>query len=128
MCHVLWMLPILGLPFFWVLDFSVALPLYLGLLVLSGVVMLLTVRSVQQPPSSGMEGMRGDLAEVVEAIRFRGRVRYHNALWYASAREPLDVGETVRIVGNKGLCLLVERVSQEVDAPAEATRDDGLQR
>jgi membrane protein implicated in regulation of membrane protease activity len=121
------MLPIPGLPLFWVLDFSVAMPVYLGILALSSVIMLLTVHSVRQPPRSGMEGMRGGLAEIVEAIHSRGRVRYHNALWYASAREPLDVGETVRIVGSKGLGLLVERVSQEVDAPAEATPDEGSQ-
>jgi hypothetical protein len=34
MCHVLWMLPIPGLPLFWVLDFSVAMPVYLGILAL----------------------------------------------------------------------------------------------
>lgn len=110
MCHVLWMLPIFGLPLFWVLDFSVALPVYLGMLALSGVVMLLTIRSLRQPPSSGIEGMRGGIAEVVETIRTRGRVRYHNELWYAAAREPIEVGTVVRIVGNKGLCLVVEKV------------------
>jgi membrane-bound ClpP family serine protease len=125
MCHILWMMPILGLPLFWFLDFSVALPLYLGILALSGVVMGLTVQSLKQPPSSGLEGMRGDVAEVIEAIRSRGRVRYHNTLWYAAAPEPIDVGETVRIVGNTGLCLRVEKLSHEPDAAAEATQHCG---
>ena len=76
---------------------------------LSGVVLLLTVQSLKQPSSSGIEGMRGDIAEVVEALRPRGKVRYHNQLWYAAAREPIDVGEAVRIVGHQRLCLLVEK-------------------
>jgi membrane-bound ClpP family serine protease len=113
MCHVLWLLPLLGLPIFWLFDFSVALPIYLGILAVTGVIMHLTVQSMRQSPSSGIEGMQGDVAEVVEAIRYRGRVRYHNALWYASAREYIDVGETVRIIGNNRLCLLVEKRSQE---------------
>jgi membrane-bound ClpP family serine protease len=118
MCHILLMMPILGLPLFWFLDFSVALPLYLGILALSGVVMLLTVQSVRQPPSSGIEGMRGDLAEVVEPIRSRGKVRYHNELWFAEAREPIDIGETVRIIGNQGLRLLVEKSSSTPNTAA----------
>ena len=111
MCHVLWLMPILGLLLFWVLDFSVALPVYLGILVLSGGVMLLTLQSLKQPPRSGSEGMVGDIAEVVEATHSRGRVRYHNTLWYATAREPLTVGDTVRIIGNQGLRLRVEKVA-----------------
>lgn len=113
MCHLFWMLPILGLPLFWVLDFSVAVPVYLGSLALTSVAIYLTVQSVRQPPSGGIEAMQGDVAEVVEAIRPRGRVRYRNALWYAVARESIDAGETVRIIGNKRLCLLVEKLSQE---------------
>ncbi|MEE8291614.1 MAG: NfeD family protein [Candidatus Tectomicrobia bacterium] len=110
MCHILWMLPILGLPLFWVLDFSAALQVYVAMLILSELAMLLTVQSLRQPPSSGIEGMYGDLAEVVEAIRSRGKVRYHHELWYAAAREPIAVGETVRIIGNKSLCLQVEKL------------------
>jgi membrane-bound ClpP family serine protease len=104
------MLPILGLPLFWVLDFSMALPIYLGILALTVVVVYLTVQSVRQSPRSGIEGMQGDVAEVVETIRSRGRVRYHNTLWYAVARESIEVGETVRIIGHKRLCLLVEKL------------------
>jgi membrane protein implicated in regulation of membrane protease activity len=83
MCHVVLLLPILGLVLFWFLDFALALPLYLGLVVLSGVVALLTLRSLRKPASSGMEGMRGATAEVVEALRPRGTVRYHSTFWYA---------------------------------------------
>lgn len=121
MCHVLWMMPILGLPLFWVFDFPLALSLYLGVLGLSGVVMLLTVQSIKQRPASGIEGMMGDVAEVVETIGRRGRVRHHSELWFATAREPIAAGEKVRIVGNKGLCLLVERWSQapEVQSTTE---------
>jgi membrane-bound serine protease (ClpP class) len=112
-------MPILGLLLFWVFDVSVALPLYLGILVLSGGVILLTVRSLKQRPCSGSEGMVGDMAEVVEATHSCCRVRYHNTLWYATAREPLQVGETVRIIGNQGLRLCVEKLAQKPPVGAQ---------
>ena len=111
MCHILFLMPVLGLPLFWILDFDIALPLYLGILALSGVVLFLTMQSIKKPPSSGVEGMYGDIAEVVEALHPHGKVCYHNHLWYARAREPIDVGESVRIEGNDGLCLIVTKLS-----------------
>jgi len=113
MCHIALIMPILGLFLFWILDFSVALPLYLGILALSGAVLLLTVQSFKKQASTGIEGMRGHLAEVVEALHPRGKVCYHNEWWDAQGREPIAVGATVRIVGNRGLCLLVEKPSPE---------------
>ncbi len=121
MCHVLWMMPVLGLPLFWMFDFSVALSLYLGILALSGVVMVLTVASIRKPASSGIEAMHGEVAEVVEAIRRRGRVRHRNEYWYAESRDPIDVGDQVRIVGHRGLCLQVERLRPGSAAPAPST-------
>ena len=117
MCHVVLLLPILGLALFWFLDVSLAWPLYLGLVVLSGIVALLMFRSLRKPAISGMEGMRGATAEVVEALRPRGTVRYHSAFWSARAREPIAAGETVRIVGNEGLCLRVEKVTEALSEP-----------
>jgi membrane-bound ClpP family serine protease len=132
MCHVVVLLPILGLVLFWFLDFALALPLYLGLVILSGVVVLLMLRSLRQPASSGMEGMRGATAEVVEALRPHGTVRYPHDLVVCpgarahrgGGRAPVKLGAlcprsgrgTVRIVGNEGLCLRVEKVTE---APSE---------
>lgn len=124
MCHILWVMPILALPLFWFLDFSVALPLYLVVLAISAVVQFLTIRSFRKPASSGMEGMRGDTAEVVEALHPRGTVRYHSEFWSAEAREPVEVGETVRIVGNKGIRLLVAKLP----GPNDGSRSTGAQR
>ena len=42
-----------------------------------------------------------------------------NAFWYAEASEPVEAGETVRIIGNKRLCLLVEKVTQAATSPHE---------
>lgn len=109
MCHILWILPLLALPLFWIFDFYTALPIYLGVVVLTGVTFYLTMQSIRQAPQSGIEGMRGEVVEVVEASGSRGRVRYRSELWYAAAREPMAVGEKVRIIGNKGLCLIVEK-------------------
>lgn len=120
MCHVLWLLPILGLPLFWVLDFGVALPLYLGLLGITAGATMLAVGVMRKPASSGIEAMHGSTAEAVEDLRPRGKVQYRHQLWYASASTPVTKGETVRIVGNRGLCLLVEKVPLEQDTAVRA--------
>jgi membrane-bound ClpP family serine protease len=59
-----------------------------------------------------MEAMRGDLAEVIELLHPRGPVCYHNEFWSAEAGELIEVGEIVRIVGNKGIRLLVEKLAK----------------
>lgn len=109
MCHLLWILPVLALPLFWIFDFYTALPIYLGVVALSGITLYLTVQSIRQAPQSGIEGMKGEIVEVMEASGSRGRVRYHNTLWYVAAREPIAIGEKVRIIGNRGLSLIVEK-------------------
>ena len=76
---------------------------------LTGVMFYLTVQSMRQAPQSGIEGMQGEIVEVVESSGTRGRVQYHNTLWYAVAREPIAVGEKVRVIGNQGLRLSVEK-------------------
>lgn len=108
-CHLLWMLPILALPLFWIFNFYTALRIYLGVVMLTAVMFYLTIQSMRQAPQSGIEGMRGEIVEVVESNGSRGRVQYHNMLWYAIAREPIAVGEKVRIIGNQGLRLIVAK-------------------
>src|SRR5215470_14215806 len=79
-CHVVWLLPLFALA-------------------------LLRLPSRRKLAISGMEGMPGATAEGVTPRRPRGTGRYHSTFWYARAREPIVVGETVRIGGNEGRCL-----------------------
>ena len=49
--------------------------------------------------------MRG---EVVDWSDVRGSVRVHGEIWSARSKRPLQVNDTVRVVGREGLTLIVE--------------------
>jgi membrane protein implicated in regulation of membrane protease activity len=60
---------------------------------------------------TGVEGMIGARAEVIEPCRPRGRVRVRGEIWAAQCEHGAEVGETVRIAAVERLVLIVERES-----------------
>jgi membrane-bound serine protease (ClpP class) len=90
----------------------IALPLIgaiatVGGLVIVGIV-LTAARALRSPVVTGVEGMMGDSAEVVDDFTGRGRVRYRGELWHARSKAELHAGQTTRIVKVEGLTLWVE--------------------
>jgi membrane protein implicated in regulation of membrane protease activity len=69
-------LPILGLPLFYFLPFSAALPTYLCLLLLSGLMYygMFSAMSRKRKVQTGLEQMIGEGAVVVEDIDAEGKV------------------------------------------------------
>ncbi len=58
----------------------------------------------------------GKIVPVVEFIQpgeVGGKVRYMGTTWSATASEPIAPGESVEIIGNDGLTLIVEKVKKE---------------
>jgi membrane protein implicated in regulation of membrane protease activity len=58
----------------------------------------------------------GKIIPVVEFIQpgeVGGKVRYMGTTWSATASEPIAPGESVEIIGNDGLTLIVEKVKKE---------------
>jgi len=108
-CHLILFTPALALPVFLVLPFEVALPLYLFLVALSGLVYVAVVRAFRLPIQTGREGMIGKTGEVVVDLQPEGVVRYQNELWSARSSERLVKGEKVVIVEVDNLKLLVRR-------------------
>jgi membrane-bound serine protease (ClpP class) len=62
----------------------------------------------KRPPVTGSEQMIGMPGEVVSWSDVRGSVRVHGEIWSARANRPLQVNDTVRVVGREGLTLIVE--------------------
>jgi membrane-bound serine protease (ClpP class) len=77
-----------------------------GLLII-GIIYLAT-RSMRRPVVTGVQGMIGGQAEVVEDFTGRGRVRYGGELWNACSSSTLRAGQTARILKVEGLTLWVE--------------------
>src|SRR6266849_5402724 len=61
------------------------------------------VRSVGRKPVSGREGMLGAIGTVRGRIEPTGTVFVHGTLWSARSAAPVEVGETVRVIGIQGM-------------------------
>jgi len=59
-------------------------------------------------PRTGGRGLTGEKGVVRKRIDPAGKVFIHGELWYAKAREPIEEGETVRVIGMENLVLEVE--------------------
>ncbi len=64
MCHIFLLLPLFGLPLFLILPWEEALPLYVGVGVLSAAFYSLLWRAMRRPASTGIEGMMGGVGTV----------------------------------------------------------------
>jgi membrane protein implicated in regulation of membrane protease activity len=57
---------------------------------------------------TGIEGLIGSRAEVIEACEPRGRVRFRGEIWHAECAPGAAVGDRVVVTGIHGLTLEVE--------------------
>jgi membrane-bound serine protease (ClpP class) len=93
---------------------------------LAGLLLLLVgmgVRAQQARSTTGEEGMIDDIGRALTPIEpgGLGRVHTHGEIWAATSAEPVAVGDTVRVIGVKGLLLTVRPA-----APAPAAQTGGL--
>jgi membrane-bound serine protease (ClpP class) len=91
---------------------NIALPLIGAIAAVGGLVIIgivyIAARSMRRPVVTGVQGMIGDNAEVVQSFTGVGRVRYRGELWTARSSGELLAGQTARIVKVEGLTLWVE--------------------
>lgn len=109
MCHLVLMMPLLGLGLFWVLPFATAMPIYTAIFLISGAIYYILLNLVHLPAKTGREGLIGQQAEVIEAINPTGYVRLHGEIWKATAPTAARKGEVVQVIGVKGLTLATVR-------------------
>jgi membrane protein implicated in regulation of membrane protease activity len=58
--------------------------------------------------ATGKEALIGSSAEVIEACKPRGRVRFRGEIWHAECDSGAEVGTWVGVIGVSGLTLQVE--------------------
>jgi len=97
MCHGLLALPVIGLIAFVVLPVDIALPLYALIAVVSALMYSAIWHALRRPPVTGLEGMAGSPARVVEALRPIGLIRCSGELWRAATLESAEEGARVWI-------------------------------
>jgi len=77
------------------------------------IIAFLAFRAYRGKPTSGMEGLIGQAGVVEEKIDPVGLIFAHGEYWKATSTEVAEQGEKVRVIGSKGLELIVEKVSIE---------------
>ena len=84
----------------------------------------LAVRAQKLPTATGEEGMIGSVAKALTPIEpgRTGRVNTRGEIWTATADEPIQPGDTVRVTGLEGLVLAVR--PERVDAAGTPRPDD----
>jgi len=98
-------------------DVGVSLKLMLPTIVLIGGffigIAFLAFRVYRRKPISGMEGLIGETGVVEERIDPVGLIFAHGEYWKATSTEVAEQGDKVRIMGSRGLELIVEKEKKE---------------
>ena len=100
------------------------LPPWLGLIaVVTGIVVELAevgfwIRFLRRyRVTTGVEGLIGERAEVIEALSPGGRVRLRGEIWNARGAAAIARGEPVRVAAVDGLTLIVEPLTEDARTP-----------
>jgi membrane protein implicated in regulation of membrane protease activity len=107
----IFLLPLIGLIVFWLLPLSSAIPVYLVILLVSGVLYWVTARAMRKRAKYDLTSLIGTEARVVSMSGIRGNIQYvvevHGELWNARSRDELLPDDTVKILSADGLTLQV---------------------
>ena len=115
MCHLIFFLPVFGLPIFWIFPFNTALPLYLFIVGISMLLYYKIYKAMRARVQNGQEAMLGKTGVVLIDIDPEGKIQYATEIWNAVARgKKFLQGEKVVINGfSYGLRVIVEAPTAE---------------
>jgi membrane protein implicated in regulation of membrane protease activity len=108
-CHVVLLLPVLGLALFWVWPFWVAAPAYGVILLVSALTYRAVVTAMQGRVVTGREGLLHQVGEVTSASDDGWLVHVHGELWRATSPDVLKTMDLVEVTGVQGLTLQVRK-------------------
>ncbi len=113
MCHLVLLMPLFGIPLFWLLPLGYALPANIALWLISAFLYRLIRKAMRKPIQDGFHSLIGTEAEVVSkrapAHSARYLVRAQGELWSAYCADVLEPGEQVKIVAVRGIAVVIER-------------------
>lgn len=109
MCHILFLLPFIAIVLFFLLPpvqaTFISVPLFLVLLWLAWV----TWKDTRRLVATGIEGLMGDKAQVVQRSKDGAKVLLRGESWDAVSDEELTVGENVKVTRSEGMKLVVRK-------------------
>ena len=113
MCHLVLLIPLAGIPLFWLLPLEYALPINILLWIVSGLLGYKVVRAMMLSPKDGFKSLIGAEAMVVSIVnQSYGQylVKAGHELWTARSAETLRPGERVVVTATDGIKLVVARI------------------
>jgi membrane protein implicated in regulation of membrane protease activity len=130
-------MPVIVLPIFWLMPLNLAVPIYVVIALVSGLLYWLITRSMMKPVATGSEELIGTGAEVVSRLSSNNYTKYlvraGGELWTARSANSLLPGEQVNIAAMDGIRLVVEsskdstqpnHVSGEETTPSGAMKNE----
>jgi membrane protein implicated in regulation of membrane protease activity len=114
---ILLLLPLIGIVVFWLLPLPLAIPVYLVILLASGLMYWTIVRAMEKRSKYGLEGLIGAEARVISKLGphddAQYMVRVRGELWSANSHDDLKPHETIKVLSVNGLTLVVGKNSAE---------------
>lgn len=113
-CHAVLLLPLMGLPLFWLLPLGYALPVNMATWLATPFLYRLIRRAMIKPVKDGFRSLVGTVAEVVSksevgrSAKYLVRVQGEGELWTAHSDNSLQPGEHVNVAAVDGISLVVE--------------------
>jgi membrane protein implicated in regulation of membrane protease activity len=111
MCHILFALPFVGLVLFWLLPLEQAIFFYSLILIVCAALYWLMWKDFWRPVATGVEGMIGGKAEVIQNGNATLKVFFRGEIWDAISPKDLSVGQRVEITGVERMRVVVRPVS-----------------
>lgn len=120
-CHLLLLFPLLGLAFFAVLPWPVAVGANALLALIAVGIAVSSIRALRRPVLTGREALLGRVGEAATDIEREGLVRYGGELWTAvGGGTRVPQGQSVTIIGVQGVKLLVQSLGNTAAAQEAA--------
>jgi membrane protein implicated in regulation of membrane protease activity len=125
MHHLILLLPILGIVVFWLFPLNIAIPVYIAILIISGLMYWAIIRAIRKIPRRSPSFV-GDKARVVSRLGPKDEAQYmvevHGELWSANSYDVLNVGDMVTITSVKGIVFSVHRDHIPEGQPSPGTK------
>lgn len=113
MCHLILLMPVLGVPLFWLLPLSYAVPANLVILLISVLLYWAVMRAMKRPVQDGFHSLVGSKVEVVSRLApdesAQYLVRSHGELWSAYSHDTFHPGDKAEIMAVRGIGVVVKR-------------------
>ncbi len=104
-------MPALGIVVFWIWPLSIALPVYLVILITSGFIYYALMQAMRRPVATGKEGLLGKPVEILDISGHDGHVRVHGEIWQAAFEGSFLKADKGIIKDVQGMTLIIGRAS-----------------